>query len=369
MSTTEINSAPPSCPSSLLLLNVHISLFSSSDFSSIDKYSALSNLSKLSKESNQVWLPSLLEEVQVNPSTLHSLVRLLNRDPQAGKSILRLIFLESSPSRFEDLKATLKKASPPTNVSLTDPGFVSFDQGGLGRLMADGNDGSQPEPVIQHLAQVNAKGSQALAFLHPFFNKDSKIIDDDSLKPEFPKIHKEQCANALAFIIDSSPNLQSLEVRGKPLFPFSRAGKPLQGLSSLREISLLRGLEKGRIISGRNLIWLLALPNVVKADLCVSIGKKDAKYLTDHEEVLTRGICKVKKLEVRFIIENSMWKSPLQYSRLLFDSIVGLEHLKITAEMKLELEQLLEAIKKHSATSLRSLTLKPGSAHQGKKMV
>lgn len=210
---------------------------------------------------------------------------------------------------------------------------------------------------MELLAQLDAEGSQALSSPHPFFNKDERLLDDDPSKSQFPKLHKDQVAKAISLIIDSAPNLQSVEIRGKALFPFCKRvltdAKPLKWLSNLKELKLVRGLERGQILSARNLIWLLALPNISKATLCVNVGKNDVKYLQDHEIVMSQGISRVKDSNLMVKIEGSVGMDKPQSSRMILSSIIGLEHLKVKSEGDWEMNPPLEGLKKHSASSLR----------------
>lgn len=302
----------------------------------IKKASVLSSLSLLSRKSNTVWIKQLLKEVLLSPTTLHCIFRLLTRVPEAGSYIRRLVFV--------DLLHSLVSR---THLSVSD-----LEKGHL--------DVNPIELMTQGLSQTKVEGSQSLSSLHTFFSKDSRIVDDDCKKPKHLDLHKHQISTALALITESAPNLEMVEVKGYLQFPFVIDLKPLQGLVNLKEIKLKRTNRfPGTIVNAQNLIWLLTLPNLKKASLCVDVDKKDAKFLLkDHGEILSQGISRVERLD--------MFISPKVSSigdclKMILSSIVGLQHLKVKIDGKCNVGQILEGLKKHSVESLLSLSIKIGA--------
>jgi len=203
-------------------------------------------------------------------------------------------FLQQAPACL----AIQNKSRP--SCTINDNGTVDIDRD---MIVKDRKRNAVPEPVTKRLGQLNAEGSQNSSSLHSFFNKDPITLGDNPSKVEFSQLHKDQIATAIGLIINSASNLQSVEIRGRDLFPFCKRvlsdDEPLEGLTSLKEIKLVRGLEKGKIVSARNSIWLLALPNIYKATLCVSVGNKDIKYLPRSCECISAKESQSQRFEPR----------------------------------------------------------------------
>jgi len=149
------------------------------------------------------------------------------------------------------------------------------------------------------LATSIIEGSKGSVQFHELLELTPGFATDSSSH----HLREKQVSTARGLLLDSFPNLQILKTEGKIMFPFCKFGglKPLEGLHSrLKEISILTSpLDPEIHLSGRNAVWILTIPSIVRTTLDCSIDSKDFKFLQDHQEVLKKGALTVKDLTLR----------------------------------------------------------------------
>lgn len=146
---------------------------------------------------------------------------------------------------------------------------------------------------------------------------DRKLLHSDD---KDPFIFLNQVAIARGLTLDALPNLQYLEVVGNIAFPFCKYElkdiKPLAAFVNLKEIKIIRDQwEEKNYLNGRNTIWILMLPILIKANLAPLIDEKDLKYFLFHDSLLMDGISSIKSvsLDIDFTsgIEKKYWNRSL----------------------------------------------------------